>query len=324
MAWRGGRSSRNCHPPDRPQSPLRGRALLAGFALDPAELGRVSVLAGIGDGVAAAATTRPATAHFTRAALFTTGGVRNTVVAARLEAGVARAQPVGATGVGHTGDAGGAVDAAYLVVGSQLAALIIGAAAVTTGRGAGAEPAQTFLPLRTAGDTLPLLTALALTALAIAAALPLGNAASGTEPPPRPAPARALAADLARTTLLVAAALAPGDAPAPALVLPLWTAATAILAGGPPAAGEVPLRGADLAQAPAWRRRLLGDGVGGGEQDAGFSPRRLHHMRAVLRTGLNQAIKWGLVGRNAAALTEPVRQAPRTSSRSHRRKRGRC
>ncbi len=48
------------------------------------------------------------------------------------------------------------------------------------------------------------------------------------------------------------------------------------------------------------------------KQDAGFSPRRVHHMRAVLRAALNQAIKWGLVGRNVAALTEPVRQAPRT------------
>lgn len=48
------------------------------------------------------------------------------------------------------------------------------------------------------------------------------------------------------------------------------------------------------------------------KQDAGFSPRRVHHMRAVLRAALNQGIKWGLVARNVAALTEPVRQAPRT------------
>ncbi|MDQ3656394.1 MAG: hypothetical protein M3457_15120 [Chloroflexota bacterium] len=48
------------------------------------------------------------------------------------------------------------------------------------------------------------------------------------------------------------------------------------------------------------------------KQDTGCSPRRVHRMRAVLRAALNQAIKWGLVARNVAALTEPMRQAPRT------------
>lgn len=43
--------------------------------------------------------------------------------------------------------------------------------------------------------------------------------------------------------------------------------------------------------------------------EAGLSPRRVHHIRAVLRTALNQAMRWGLVGRNAAALTEAPRQA---------------
>ncbi len=47
------------------------------------------------------------------------------------------------------------------------------------------------------------------------------------------------------------------------------------------------------------------------KQAAGLSPRRVHHIRAVLRTALNQAMRWGFVARNAAALTEPVRQEHR-------------
>lgn len=42
--------------------------------------------------------------------------------------------------------------------------------------------------------------------------------------------------------------------------------------------------------------------------DAGLSPRMVHHVRAVLRCALNQALRWGLVGRNVAALVEPPRQ----------------
>lgn len=42
--------------------------------------------------------------------------------------------------------------------------------------------------------------------------------------------------------------------------------------------------------------------------DAGLSPRTVHHIRAVLRNALNQALRWGLVTRNAAALVEPPRQ----------------
>ena len=42
--------------------------------------------------------------------------------------------------------------------------------------------------------------------------------------------------------------------------------------------------------------------------EAGLSPRRVHHIRAVLRTALNQALRWGLVTRNAAALVDPPRQ----------------
>jgi integrase len=40
---------------------------------------------------------------------------------------------------------------------------------------------------------------------------------------------------------------------------------------------------------------------------AGLSGRSIQRIRAVLRIALNQAIKWGLVVRNAAALTEPPR-----------------
>ena len=47
------------------------------------------------------------------------------------------------------------------------------------------------------------------------------------------------------------------------------------------------------------------------KQDAGLSPRMVHHIRAVLRTALNQAIRWGLLARNAAALVEPPRQVRR-------------
>ena len=38
---------------------------------------------------------------------------------------------------------------------------------------------------------------------------------------------------------------------------------------------------------------------------AGLSPRTVTYLRAVLRRALNQAMKWGLVPRNVAALTEP-------------------
>jgi len=45
--------------------------------------------------------------------------------------------------------------------------------------------------------------------------------------------------------------------------------------------------------------------------DAGLSPRMVHHIRAVLRCALNQAMRWGLIGRNVAALVEPPRQVHR-------------
>jgi integrase len=44
------------------------------------------------------------------------------------------------------------------------------------------------------------------------------------------------------------------------------------------------------------------------KSEAGLSARTVHHIRSVLRNALNQAVRWGLVTRNAAALTEPPRQ----------------
>jgi integrase len=42
----------------------------------------------------------------------------------------------------------------------------------------------------------------------------------------------------------------------------------------------------------------------------GLSPRTVHHVRAILRTALGQALKWGSVGRNVAVLTEPPQVQP--------------
>ena len=36
----------------------------------------------------------------------------------------------------------------------------------------------------------------------------------------------------------------------------------------------------------------------------GLAPRTVHHLRAVLRTALNQAVRWGMLARNVAALAE--------------------
>lgn len=41
----------------------------------------------------------------------------------------------------------------------------------------------------------------------------------------------------------------------------------------------------------------------------GLSPRTCHHIRAVLRVALNQAIRWNIINRNAAAMAEPPRQS---------------
>jgi integrase len=52
--------------------------------------------------------------------------------------------------------------------------------------------------------------------------------------------------------------------------------------------------------APAEVQKLLNAKSAGG-----LSPRSVREIRGVLRTALNQALRWGLVGRNVAALVEP-------------------
>jgi hypothetical protein len=47
------------------------------------------------------------------------------------------------------------------------------------------------------------------------------------------------------------------------------------------------------------------DGHSAAESDAGLGPRKVREIQGVPRTALNQALKWGLVSRNAAALTDP-------------------
>lgn len=46
------------------------------------------------------------------------------------------------------------------------------------------------------------------------------------------------------------------------------------------------------------------------KQDAGLHPGTVHHIRAALRAALNHAGRWGLVGRNVAALVESPRRQP--------------
>jgi integrase len=43
----------------------------------------------------------------------------------------------------------------------------------------------------------------------------------------------------------------------------------------------------------------------------GLSPRSVQYLRAILRAALAQALRWGYVERNAAALTTPPRQKPK-------------
>jgi integrase len=47
------------------------------------------------------------------------------------------------------------------------------------------------------------------------------------------------------------------------------------------------------------------------KQRTGLSPRTVHHIRAVLRAGLNQAVKWQLLTSNVAALVDSPRQDPK-------------
>jgi integrase len=69
-----------------------------------------------------------------------------------------------------------------------------------------------------------------------------------------------------------------------------------------PGLGRIPVQKLTPQQVAALLRAKL---------EAGLSPRTVHHIRTVLRTALNQAIRWELIGRNVAALTEPPRQTRR-------------
>jgi integrase len=65
-----------------------------------------------------------------------------------------------------------------------------------------------------------------------------------------------------------------------------------------PGLGRIPL----TKLTPAQVQRLLNE-----KSKAGLAPRTVGHIRAVLRDALNQACRWGLVTRNAAALATPPR-----------------
>src|SRR5206468_3869259 len=65
-----------------------------------------------------------------------------------------------------------------------------------------------------------------------------------------------------------------------------------------PELGRIPL----TKLAPQQVRSMLN-----GKLRSGLAPRTVHHLRAVLRTALNQAHRWGMVPRNVASLVEAPR-----------------
>ena len=65
-----------------------------------------------------------------------------------------------------------------------------------------------------------------------------------------------------------------------------------------PALGRVPLQ----RLGPADVQRMLNAKLA-----AGLAPRTVHHLRAILRRALNQAVRWGTIPRNAAALVDAPR-----------------
>ena len=65
-----------------------------------------------------------------------------------------------------------------------------------------------------------------------------------------------------------------------------------------PAIGRIPLLKLEPQQVQAMMN---------GMTKRGLSPRTVQYTRAILRKSLNQALKWGIVGRNVAALTEAPR-----------------
>lgn len=54
--------------------------------------------------------------------------------------------------------------------------------------------------------------------------------------------------------------------------------------------------------APEHVQRLFNDKL-----ESGLSPRTIHHLRETLRSALGDALKWGMVPRNVAALVDPLR-----------------
>jgi hypothetical protein len=68
-----------------------------------------------------------------------------------------------------------------------------------------------------------------------------------------------------------------------------------------PELGGIPLTRLTPQDVQALMRRRLAEGL---------SPRRVDYIRGVLRRALNHAMRWGLVGRNAAALVSPPRGRP--------------
>lgn len=69
-----------------------------------------------------------------------------------------------------------------------------------------------------------------------------------------------------------------------------------------PAIGSIPLEKLGPQDVQALINRKLAEGL---------SPKTVAYMRGVLRTALNRAVRWGLVVRNAASLTDPPRQITR-------------
>jgi integrase len=80
-----------------------------------------------------------------------------------------------------------------------------------------------------------------------------------------------------------------------------------------PELGGIPLTRLTPQDVQALTRRRLAEGL---------SPRRVDYIRGVLRRALNHAMRWGLVGRNAAALGARLEAGRWRSSPSTPRRRG--
>lgn len=69
-----------------------------------------------------------------------------------------------------------------------------------------------------------------------------------------------------------------------------------------PALGAIPLEKLGPQDVQALLNRKVADGL---------APKTVLYLRGVLRTALNRAVRWSLVTRNAAALTDPPRYTPK-------------